>query len=138
MYCILRYSAVFFRGGLFSSRHDYVNADDVLNDYSHIIHRIVKIMMERGINPLKRYKFLFQWTKEYEEMMKMIRAWDRDVMKIVTEKKEQMNNSEMNSKDAASFLEYLLCIAKERPSLVTDEDIHNELNFIVFGVIMFI
>lgn len=93
--------------------------------------------MERGISLLQRFDLYFRWTRQYAEVVKMVKACNEDVMKIITAKKQQINNIEMNPKDATSFLEYLCCIAKERPSSLTDEEIQNELNLTIFAVIKF-
>lgn len=110
------------------------NQPDLL--YVKSVKRMSQIIVERIINPLKKFDFTYRFTKTYADEKKCLKVLHDFTRKVIEQKKKVLTKAleERSTNKRQAFLDLLLQLSKENTDTLTDDDIQEEVDTFMFEV----
>jgi cytochrome P450 family 4 len=111
--------------------------------YFHSVKEMCRIFLARTTSVLKRYDFIFRFTKDYEIQKKSLEVLHGYTKSVISSKRKELEETRKNGnysdvddlgrKKKKVFLDSLLEAAVDGQSL-SDEEIREEVDTFMFGV----
>ncbi|KAL3283332.1 hypothetical protein HHI36_006480 [Cryptolaemus montrouzieri] len=126
-----------------SSMATSVNAlENDNSEYLHAVRELSRIIIDRALNPLKMFDFIFKFHPDYKiskDSIKIIHDFDLDVIRKRSQKlKEELNNQDESDninmkRNKKPLLDTLLTARYENGNPIADTHIREEVDTFIFA-----